>query len=75
MCKNFLHNNFKRICKNTKFWVQRNPYDLYGVELIVHPDGKIEKTENNFDEKFGKMLQILTIARLGIFQMQLSKAK
>ncbi|MCS5491659.1 hypothetical protein [Algoriphagus limi] len=42
---------FKRIFDDYQVLVQVNPDDLTGVELIVHPDGKIEKTEMEFDEE------------------------
>ena len=29
--------------------VQVNPDDFSGVELIIHPDGKVEKTDMQFD--------------------------
>jgi hypothetical protein len=30
--------------------VSVNPIDFSGTELIIHPDGKVEKTEIQFDE-------------------------
>ncbi|GJM60624.1 MULTISPECIES: hypothetical protein [Persicobacter] len=34
-----------------KVLVQVNPVTLEGLELIVHPDNRIEKTEMEFDEE------------------------
>ena len=31
--------------------VQVNPESLRGLELIIHPDGKVEKTKMEFDEE------------------------
>jgi hypothetical protein len=42
---------FKRVFDDYQVLVQVNPEDFTGVELIVHPDGKIEKTEMIFDEE------------------------
>lgn len=42
---------FKRKLKTYEIYVQVNPNNFTGVELIVHPDGKIEKTEMEFDEE------------------------
>lgn len=41
---------FKRIFDDYQVLVMVNPTDFSGTELIVHPDGKIEKTEMEFDE-------------------------
>lgn len=42
---------FKRIFDDYQVLVQVNPNDFTGIELIVHPDGKIEKTNMEFDEE------------------------
>lgn len=42
---------FKRIFDDYQVLVQVNPNDFTGIELIVHPDGKIEKTDMEFDEE------------------------
>lgn len=42
---------FKRIFEDYKVLVKVNPADWTGIELIIHPDGKIEKTEMEFDEE------------------------
>jgi hypothetical protein len=66
---------FKRIFDDYQVLVQVNPSDYTGVELIVHPDGKIEKTEINFDEEIFEDLasdEFIHCSALE-FQMQLSK--
>lgn len=41
---------FKRVFDDYKVLVKVNPLDFTGTELIIHPDGKVEKTEMEFDE-------------------------
>ncbi|MTI32477.1 hypothetical protein, partial [Xanthovirga aplysinae] len=45
-----IHRYFKRIFDDYIVLVQVNPESLRGTELIIHPDGKIEKTKMVFDE-------------------------
>lgn len=42
---------FKRIFDDYQVLVMVNPTDFTGIELIIHPDGKVEKTEMEFDEE------------------------
>lgn len=42
---------FKRIFDDYQVLVQVNPNDFTGTELIIHPDGKVEKTIMEFDEE------------------------
>ncbi|MBN7817222.1 hypothetical protein [Algoriphagus pacificus] len=42
---------FKRIFDDYQVLVQVNPSDFTGTELIIHPDGKVEKTIMEFDEE------------------------
>ncbi|MEP1085736.1 MAG: hypothetical protein ABJH01_03600, partial [Algoriphagus sp.] len=57
--------------------VQVNPDDFSGIELIVHPDGKIEKTEMTFDEEIFEDLaeDEFTPCNVLEFQMHLAKSK
>ncbi|NVK51040.1 MAG: hypothetical protein HWE09_14810 [Cyclobacteriaceae bacterium] len=48
---------FKRIFDDYQVLVQVNPEDFTGIELIVHPNGKIEKTEMEFDEEIFEDLE------------------
>ena len=41
---------FKRVFDDYKVLVNVNPLDFTGTELIIHPDGKVEKTDMEFDE-------------------------
>ena len=41
---------FKRVFDDYQVLVSVNPIDYSGTELIVHPDGKIEKTDMQFEE-------------------------
>ena len=45
---------FKRIFDDYQVLVMINPTDFTGIELIVHPDGKIEKTEAIHQMEFQK---------------------
>jgi hypothetical protein len=49
---------FKRIFDDYKVLVKVNPENFSGIELIVHPDGKVEKTELEFDEEIFEDLQV-----------------
>jgi len=48
---------FKRVFDDYQVLVMVNPTDFTGIELIVHPDGKIEKTEMEFDEEIFEDLE------------------
>ncbi len=47
--KDIIHQYFKREFEGTKILVQVNPESFRGIELIVHANGKIEKTKREFD--------------------------
>lgn len=49
---------FKRVFDDYQVLVKVNPDDFTGTELIVHPDGKIEKTEMAFDEEIFEDLTV-----------------
>lgn len=42
---------FKRVFDDYQVLVKVNQEDFTGTELIIHPDGRIEKTELDFDEE------------------------
>ncbi len=42
---------FKRVFDDYQVLVMVNPTDFTGIELIIHPDGKIEKTDIQADEE------------------------
>lgn len=48
---------FKRIFEDYQVLVMVNSTDFTGTELIVHPDGRIEKTEMEFDEEIFEDLE------------------
>jgi len=68
---------FKRVFDDYQVLVQVNPDDFSGIELIVHPDGKIEKTEMEFDEEIFEDLAEDEFQPCGAleFQLHLSKTK
>ncbi|GAA0878238.1 hypothetical protein GCM10009119_12060 [Algoriphagus jejuensis] len=66
---------FKRIFDDYQVLVMVNPTDFTGTELIVHPDGKIEKTEMEFDEEIFEDLQEDEFKPCGALEFQLTLAK
>ncbi|GAB3646233.1 hypothetical protein GCM10028791_05980 [Echinicola sediminis] len=49
---------FKRTFDDYQVLVQVNPDDYSGIELIIHPSGKIEKTIMEFDEEIYDDLEV-----------------
>lgn len=46
-----VHQYFKRVFDDITVLVQVNPIDYSGTELIVHPDGKVERNKMQYDEE------------------------
>lgn len=66
---------FKRIFDDYQVMVQVNPDDFSGIELIVHPDGKIEKTVMEFDEEIFEDLAEDEFQPCGALEFQLHHSK
>lgn len=49
--QNIVQNYFKRVFEDYIVLVQVNPATYQGLELIVHPDGKVEKTKMQYDDE------------------------
>lgn len=49
--QNIVQQYFKRVFEDYIVLVQVNPATYQGLELIVHPDGKIEKTKMQYDDE------------------------
>ena len=49
---------FKRVFDDYQVLVSVNPIDFSGTELIIHPDGRIEKTDIQFDEDIYEDLEV-----------------
>ena len=49
---------FKRVFDDYQVLVKVNTGDWTGTELIIHPDGKVEKTEMEFDEEILEDLEV-----------------
>lgn len=49
---------FKRVFDDYQVLVAVNPIDFSGIELIIHPDGKVEKTDIQFDEDIYEDLEV-----------------
>lgn len=45
-----IYKYFKRVFDDYTVLVQVNPDSFRGIELIIHPNGKVEKTKMEFDE-------------------------
>lgn len=66
---------FKRIFDDYQVLVMVNPSDFSGVELIVHPDGKIEKTDIQADEEIFEDLEADEFQPCSPLEFQLILAK
>jgi hypothetical protein len=66
---------FKRTFDDYHVLVMVNPFDFTGIELIVHPDGKIEKTEMDFDEEIFEDLAADEFMPCGALEFQLTLSK
>lgn len=56
--KNIVHKYFKRVFDDYIVLVKVNPHSYEGLELIVHPDGKLEKTDMQYDEEIYEDLAV-----------------
>ena len=66
---------FKRIFDDYQVLVMINPQDFSGVELIVHPDGRIEKTDITADEEIFEDLEADEFKPCSALEFQLLLAK
>lgn len=48
---NIIHQYFKRVFEDQIILVQVDPDNFKGLELIIYPDGSVEKTKRKFDEE------------------------
>jgi hypothetical protein len=66
---------FKRIFDDYQVLVMVNPTDFTGIELIVHPDGTIEKTDIQADEEIFEDLAADEFQPCSPLEFQLTLAK
>lgn len=66
---------FKRVFDDYQVLVKVNPTDFSGIELIVHPDGRVEKTEMSFDEEIFEDLEVDEFQPGGALEFNLYLAK
>ncbi len=66
---------FKRVFDDYQVLVMINPTDFTGLELIVHPDGKIEKTEIEADEEIFEDLEVDEFKACSPLEFQLTLGK
>jgi len=50
MSSNIVHRYFKKEWEGGWILVKVNPVHLKGTELLVHPDGKVDRRDLTFDE-------------------------
>jgi hypothetical protein len=66
---------FKRVFDDYQVLVKVNPNDFTGLELIIHPDGKIEKTQMVFDEEIFEDLKVDEFINCSPLEFNLHLAK
>lgn len=66
---------FKRVFDDYRVLVKVDPNDFSGIELIVHPDGRVEKTEMAFDEDIFEDLEVDDFHPGGALEFNLYLAK
>lgn len=49
---------FKRVFEDYQVLVAFNPIDFSGIELIIHPDEKVEKNDMQYDEDIYEDLEV-----------------
>lgn len=62
---------FKRIFDDYQVLVAVNPIDFSGIELIIHPDTKVEKNEMQFDEDIYEDLAVDEFKESSALEFQL----
>lgn len=62
---------FKRVFDDFQVLVMINPLDFSGIELIIHPDGRIEKTSMTYDEEIYEDLEVDEFKRSSPLEFQL----
>ncbi|MFA0963122.1 hypothetical protein AB9P05_15055 [Roseivirga sp. BDSF3-8] len=48
---NIVHQYFKKELEEVTILVQVDPNEYKGMELLIFPDGTVEKTKRHFDEE------------------------
>lgn len=49
---------FKQTFEDYQVLVKVNPDGITGTELIIHPEGRVEKTEMEFDQEIFEDLEV-----------------
>ncbi len=55
--QNIVQQYFKQVFDDYQVLVQVNPATYEGTELIVHPDGRVEKTKMQYDDEIFEDLE------------------
>ena len=71
MSSNIVHRYFKREFEGRWILVRVNPVHLKGTELIVHPDGKVDRRDLTFDESIFDDLAVDEFTESSALEFQL----
>lgn len=66
---------FKRVFDDYQVLVKVNADDFSGTELIIHPDGRVEKTEMEFDKEIFEDLEVDEFVNCSPLEFNLHLAK
>ena len=55
--QNIVQQYYKQVFDDYKVLVQVNPATYEGIELIIHPDGRVEKTKMQYDDEIFEDLE------------------
>lgn len=55
--QNIVQQYYKQVFEDYTVLVQVNPATYEGIELIIHPDGKVEKTKMQYDDEIFEDLE------------------
>ena len=66
---------FKRIFDDYQVLVAVNPMDFSGIELIIHPNEKVEKNDMQYDEDIYEDLEIDNFQKSSPLEFQLYMKK
>lgn len=62
---------FKRVFEDFQVLVAVNPIDFSGIELIIHPDEKVEKNDMEYDEDIFEDLEVDEFQESSALEFQL----
>jgi len=51
MSADIVHEYFKKEIDGDRIFVQLNPHDFTGLEILINKEGQIQRTKREFDEE------------------------